>query len=395
MISKRRHRIGRLMQWVTVTFIALLAPAAMGADESGVSETEIVLGQSCALTGPARELGLAMRTGLEACLERVNRQGGIRGRTVRLVCRDDGYEPDRAVANTRELIDVEKVFLLIGEVGTPTSNAVLPLIDAAEIPFIGPFTGAEFLRDPFRAHVINIRGSYFQETEKLVEYLVDLNDLSRIACFYQDDGFGAAGLLGVERALQDRGLELAARGAYERNTTAIKGGLIRIRRAAPEAVILIGAYEPCAAFIRLARRFLPEATVYCNISFVGTGALNEELGEQAEGCIVSQVVLSPDEVGIAVVDEFNEAMDEFKPDAPKGYVALEGYLAGKLFAAAAAGVQGNLTRESFLAHLYDTGVFDLGGIELRYGPGDNQGMDEVFLTVLKNGEVVSLRPALP
>ncbi len=156
--------------------------------EDGITSNEILLGQSCALTGPANALGNGMRAGLNAYFSKVNAQGGINGRKVRLTSKDDGYEPDRAINNTRGLINEEKVFLLIGEVGTPTSKAVVPIAEQAKVPFFGPFTGAEFLRNPFKKYVINIRGSYYQEMERLAEYLVDKKGLKKSACFYQNDG---------------------------------------------------------------------------------------------------------------------------------------------------------------------------------------------------------------
>ena len=155
--------------------------------EDGISNSTITLGQSSALSGPAKDLGTNMRAGMEAYFAKINATGGINGREIKLISKDDGYEPDRAIKNTKELIENEKVFLLIGEVGTPTSQAVVPIAEKAKVPFFGPFTGAEFLRNPFKKYVINVRGSYYQEMEKLAEYLVDKKGLKKIACFYQND----------------------------------------------------------------------------------------------------------------------------------------------------------------------------------------------------------------
>jgi ABC-type branched-subunit amino acid transport system substrate-binding protein len=358
--------------------------------EDGVSPEEILLGQSCALTGPASDLGTKMRAGLEAYFAKANEAGGVKGRRVRLISKDDGYEPERAIQTTRELIEEDKVFLLIGEVGTPTSKAVVPIVEKQKVPFFGPFTGAEFLRNPFRKYVINIRGSYYQEMERLAQYVVDEKGLKRIACFYQNDSYGQAGLSGIKQALEKRQMELVATGTYERNTVAIKGGLLDIRKADPEAVVMVGAYKPCAEFIKLAKKIGMKDVIYCNISFVGTGSLKEELGEAGEDCIISQVVSFPYDESVLLVAEYNDAMKKFQPGIAPGFVSLEGYMVGKLFCMAAEAVKGELNRESLIRAISETGVFDLGGVVLKYGPNDHQGMDKIFLTIIKGGEIKPL-----
>ena len=313
--------------WAVVSLM-LCGPAWC---EDGISESEIVLGQSCALSGPAEALGTGMRAGLTAYFSQVNAGGGVNGRQIRLISKDDGYEPDRAITNTRDLINTDKVFLLIGEVGTPTSKAVVPMAEEAKVPFFGPFTGAEFLRHPFKKYVINVRGSYNQEMEELAKLLVDKKGLKKIACFYQNDGYGQAGLSGITSALQKRGMELVATGTYERNSVAVKSGLMKIRKAKPDAVVMVGAYKPCAEFIKLAKKVKMTDVVYCNISFVGTAALSAELGDAGEGCVISQVVHFPWDENVALIKEYTEAMKAHQPDAKIGFVSLEGYMVGKLF----------------------------------------------------------------
>jgi branched-chain amino acid transport system substrate-binding protein len=358
--------------------------------EDGVSSSKIVLGQSCALTGPANELGTGMQAGLNAYFAKVNAEGGINGRMIKLISKDDGYEPERAIKNTETLLEHDKVFSLIGEVGTPTSMATVPICEKAGVPFFGPFTGAEFLRHPFKKWVVNVRGSYYQEMEKLANYLVDQKGLKRIACFYQDDGYGQAGLSGLQLALQKRHMKLVGTGTYERNTVAVKSGLLNIREARPQAVVMVGAYKPCAEFIKLAKRIGMKDTLYCNISFVGSEALRDELGSDGEGCIISQVVNFPWDQSVPLVKEYNAVMRRYQPSAKIGFVSLEGYMVAKLFCMVAKSVKGDLTREKFITALDSTGVFDLGGVILKYGKNDHQGMDKVFLTVIKGGKIIPL-----
>jgi ABC-type branched-subunit amino acid transport system substrate-binding protein len=332
------------------------------------------------LSGPAKNLGLEMRAGLLAAFSKINDEGGVKGRDIVLISRDDGYEPDMAVKNTLDFINTENVFMLIGEVGTPTSNAVIPLVEQHKIPFFAPFTGAEFLRDPFRKYVINVRASYFQEMEKLASYLIEVKKFRKIACFYQDDSYGLAGLEGIERALKKRGLDLVSRGSYERNTVAVLRGLTDVLKAEPEAVVLVGTYSACAEFIKLGKARTTKDLLYCNISFVGTESLQAALGRYTSNVIVSQVVPYPEDSTIPLIREYTAAMRKYQHDAPVSFTSLEGYIAGKLFFQISSAVQGELQRESFIATMEQIGTFDLGGVILQFGPGDHQGMEDIYLT---------------
>ncbi len=261
--------------------------------DPGVAADKIVFGQAAALEGPAAALGTGMRDGILAAFAETNKAGGVHGRKLELISADDGYEPNKSIEATKKLIEADKVFALIGSVGTPTSSATQPIATEAGIPFIAPFTGAEFLRAPFKANVVNVRASYFQETEAMVERLTKDRNISKIAILYQDDGFGRAGLAGVQKALEKRNMKLVAEGTFERNTVAVKGALLNIRKGEPEAVIMVGPYKPCAEFIKLARSVKLDA-VFVNISFVGSNALAKELGNAGGGVVITQVVPFPE-----------------------------------------------------------------------------------------------------
>lgn len=360
-----------------ISFIFCFCSACQGAQLLG---RPLVLGQSCALSGPAQNLGLEMRAGLLAAFSSINDSGGVHGREILLLSKDDGYEPDKAVRNTKSLIYDDQVFALIGAVGTPTSKAVSPIISEVRIPFFGPFTGAEFLRNPFNKYVINVRASYFQEMEKLASYLVDQKKMSRIACFFQNDSYGYAGLKGIEIALQKRGMTLVSQGSYERNTVAVMGAMRDIYQQKPEAVVLVGAYSACAEFIKLSRNKIGEEVLFGNISFVGTESLREVLGAYGQDVLVSQVVPSPHDSDIALIREFKRAMEKYQHDAPISFTSLEGFIVGKLFGKIVLAVKGELTREKFIATMEEVGWFDLGGLVLHFGVDDHQGLDTVYLT---------------
>jgi branched-chain amino acid transport system substrate-binding protein len=377
--------VNSLPRRVLATTIAvachLLASVGVAA-EPGVFADRIVFGQSAAFKGPAAALGRGMREGILAAFHEANEGGWIDGRRLELVAYDDGYEPGKAIENTQRLIDDDRVFALIGVVGTTTSNAVQPLATEAGVPFIGPLTGAAFLRDPRLTNVINVRASYDQETETWIEHLTEDLGLSRIAILYQDDSFGRAGLSGVLEALGKRSLELVAEGTYRRNTTAVKTALLTIRKADPEAVVMVGAYEPCAEFIRLARR-LELDPVFVNISFVDATALAKELGAVGEGVVVTQVVPVPEDTTIPLVARYQAAVRAYDSDAEFGFVSLEGYTVGRLVIEALMKLDGRVTRVDLLSTIKEVGTFDLDGVRLTYGPEDNQGMDRVFLTVIQ------------
>jgi ABC-type branched-subunit amino acid transport system substrate-binding protein len=362
-------------------FLACAAAIAAGAAakaEDGVSADKIVFGQAAALDGPAAALGQGMKIGIEAAFAEVNKAGGIKGHKLELKSVDDGYEPTKSIEAVKKLLGDDKVFALAGPVGTPTAAATLPIATAAGAPFIGAFTGAEVLRSPYKPLVVNVRASYFEETEAMVEDL----GASKIAIMYQDDAFGQAGLAGVRKALEKRKMELAGEGTFERNTTAVKGALLAIKKANPDAVIMIAPYKPAAEFIKLAKQIKLAATCV-NISFVGSDALAKELGGAGAGTVVTQVVPFPKDASIPVVARYHAALKASAPNEQPGFISLEGYLVGRTIAAALEKVPGELTRASFIEAVQKSGGLDLGGFKLNYGADNNRGSSAVYLTEIQ------------
>ena len=369
------HQLGIALALV----VGLCGTAAVA--EDGVFDGNVVFGQVAALTGPAQDLGQGMRQGILAAFDDANRHGGIAGRRLELKSLDDGYEPDRTVAATKQIIDQDRVFAMIGAVGTPTSKASQPIATDAKVPFIGPFTGAEFLRNPYNRYVVNVRASYFQETEAWIEHLTKDLGISKIAILYQDDAFGLAGLEGVQRAMAKRNMTLVASGSFKRNTTAVKSALLDIMKGNPEAVVTVAPYKPVAEFIKLAHQ-VGMKSVFVAISFVGSDSLAQELGHDGGGVIVSQVVPFPWDKSLPVVASYQSALAAEDAGANPGFVSLEGYLVGRLAVEALKRVNGEPTREKLIDAVY-AAPFDLGGDVLSYGPNKNQGSDQVFFTILQ------------
>lgn len=376
--------ISRKQIWCTAAITTLVlgifsVTSTTIAQEKGVTDNEVLLGQTAALTGPTSALGLGMKVGLETAIREANDAGGVHGRKLRLISYDDGYEPNQAITNTEKLIREDQVFSIIGTVGTPTAKALQPMTTEAGVPLIGPFTGAGFLRDKANRNVINLRATYNQETEEWVERLVTDMNAKRIALLFQDDAFGRVGLAGVTAALEKRGMTLAAQGAYERNTVAVRSALLTIRKSKPDAIVIVGAYKPAAEFIRLAKR-LKLNVPFINISFVGSKALAQDLGTAGEGVFVTQVVPLPWNASVPLVAQYQAAMKKYQPDEDFGFVSLEGYAVGQLAIEALKRTGQSLTREAFLNAIYNTGPYDLGGLLLEYSEGDNQGANSVFMT---------------
>lgn len=357
-----------------------LASLALPASLARAQERRaIVLGQSVPLTGPAAQLGLQMQLGAKAYFDAVNSAGGVGGMPIVLKTLDDGYDPVRCKANTEKFIQ-EDVFALFGYVGTPTSLAALPLLTQAKLPFIAPFTGAEALRDPFNRLVFHIRASYFDETELIVKQLTQL-DLKKIAVFHQNDAYGQAGLKGVQRALTSRGLQPTAVATVERNTVDVAAAVKTLVAAQPEAVVQISAYKSCAAFIREARK-AGYGGLFYNVSFVGTQALADELGKDAAGVVISQVMPSPFGTAVGLVNDYQQALHRFDPKAEPNYTSIEGYVAARVIVDALRRLGGRPTRDGLISTLEGLSGYESRGYHLHFGPTKHVGSSFVELSML-------------
>ena len=365
-------------------------PTPVPESEPGVFPDKVVFGQSAALSGPTRDLGWNMRAGIQAAFEEVNQQGGVNGRMLELIFRDDRYEPELTITNTIALIEDDNVFALIGEVGTPTSRAAIPIAAEADVPFIAPFTGAYgFLRDGAYPNVVNLRASYNDETEEMVERLTEDLDISRIAVLYQDDSFGRAGLDGVVAALGRRDMDVVGTGIYPRNTTAVKAALLDIRESNPQAIIVIGTPAPVATLVKWTRLIETgdEKALVMTTSFAGSNALPEQLGSGGSGVFVTQVVPAPTHSSIPVVAEYRQALDNLPVDPNVARpepdpVSLEGYLAGRLAIEGLFRCGDDVTRQCFMDAIINGDPIDIGGFGLEYGDGDNQGSDAIFIAAI-------------
>ncbi len=361
------------------------------AQPPGVTDTEILIGSSLALSGHASFLGVQTLRGALSYINHVNENGGVHGRRIRLLALDDRYDPPHCLANTQRLIVDEEVFCLFSYVGTPTTLRIIPLVTKARIPLVGSFTGANALREPFNNYIINIRASYYQETAEAVRHMVEDLHLDKIAVFYQYDAYGFDGLMGTELALQRYGLAPVANGTYIRGSLDVEEGLSRILESDAQAVVMIGTYEPCAKFIHLAKKTGRDMLFY-NVSFVGAEELARLLGPQGENVLVSQVAPPPDLSEAAqmldCVSEHVALFDKNYPDDTPNSVSLEGYLNARVLVEGLERAGRDLTREGFIDSIETINDFRLGPeTAISFSPTDHQGMDHVYFTVIQDGRL--------
>lgn len=369
-----------ISQHVAAMALALVSATALA--DNGVTDKEILIGQFAAMSGPSAQLGQRMQVGMQAYFTAVNAQGGVNGRAIKLLTRDDGYEPEKAAAAAKALIQEDKVFALAGSVGTPTGLAALPIVTAQQIPLVGMFTGAQALREPFNRYVFHVRSSYFDETERIVQHLTTLG-IKKIAVFYQNDAYGKAGLEGVTRALAKRKLATVATATVERNSVDVSQSLEVLTKAEPEAIVQISAYKSCAALIKQARA-KGYGGQFFNVSFVGSRALADELGDAGMGVVISQVVPFPYGQSIPIVREYQQRMTE-SGHKDLDFTSLEGYLTARVLVEGLRRAGKSPTREGLVAALETLHDFNLGGFTVNYSAKDHQASNFTDLTLIGRG----------
>jgi ABC-type branched-subunit amino acid transport system substrate-binding protein len=366
------------MRTLLGTFLLLFAASASAA-APGVTARSILLGQSAAFSGPAAQLGIHLNIGTKAYFDHVNTQGGVYGRKIELKTLDDRYEANLCADNTKKLIQEDKVFALVAYVGTPTTVAAMPIFTQAQVPLIGPFTGAEALRNPVNRYIFNVRASYYDETEQIVEQLVSTGN-HKIAVFYQDDAYGQAGLKGVQIAMDKRGMKIAALGKVERNTVKVQDAVNSINAAHPDGVIMISAYTSIAEFVRQMKA-AGSTTQFHNVSFVGSTALADALKDEGYGVAISQVVPFPWSPSVPIVKEYQEVMTK-QGHTDFDFTSLEGYIVGKVVVEGLRRAGKDLTREKLVSALESMSNVDLGDFVVSFSPASHSGSKFVDLTMI-------------
>lgn len=368
---------------------AIACSTLSGAAEPGITDSSISLGMSVPLSGPNGAYGLDMRQTIQSYFEQINKSGGINGRHLELTALDDGYETARTVVNTKTLINDKHVFALLSYYGSsPTTDAMNGVFGPARVPLVGTISGANTLREPINAnanarYMFNVRASYADETEAIVNQLVSLG-LKSIAVFYQNDGFGKSGLEGVTQALKKHNLAPAAVGTVERNSVDIAKAVEPIAKASPQAVIMVTLYKPTAAFVKAMKK-AGKNPMFMTLSPVGTEQLVQELGPDARGVGISQVVPYPWNDVVPIVHEYQRLS---KPGA-YSYYGMEAYLMARTMVEGLRRAGKDLTREKLVTALESMNNADLGGYRINYGTNNHLGSRHVELTVVgANGKIL-------
>jgi branched-chain amino acid transport system substrate-binding protein len=378
---------------------------------------ELVFGQSAAFSGSSKALGSELWRGAQAYFDYTNKNGGVNGRRIRIEALDDGYEGNRTLINTINLVNKKKVFNLFGYVGTPTIVKALPGIQKLSkknITLFSNFTGAQPQREePHRKNVFNIRPSYRQETSEIVKHLVKIGH-RQIAVFIQFDAYGRSGADGVGKELKRHNLKITAEATYKRGIeykTNVLKQVEYIKESGATAVVSIGSYNACAAFIRDARNSGFKGPI-ANVSFVGADSLlrllkNEETisgVKLTHKLINSQVVPPWNDISIPLVKEYQEMMDKFKPKIPielkainytsskYGFVSLEGFLNAKVLVSILKKAPKELTRREFIKAVESTDSLDIGLPEtISFSSQKHQALNKVYLTTIQNGEYIIIK----
>lgn len=352
-------------------------------------DKEIIFSSSLPKTGIMNQWGKSVENGVLAYFNYVNDNNLLNNKTIKFIAYDDKYEPALTLENFEKLTREHNTFGFLGFVGTPTVKNILPQLEENPLPFIAPFTGAEFLRQKHLKNIINIRSSYKDEIEKLVDYLYHKKNLNKFAVFYQNDDYGEEGYISLIKALDKRNLPLIAEGTYKRNTLSLSHAFDEIKEVKPEVIVLVGAYKANALFIQKAKQHPNfQHTIFCVISFGDANAMVQELKEETKNIIFSQVVPSYDDTTIPVINEYKLLMKRYYPNEPLGFISLESFLAAKTVVKTIQSINGKLTRETFLTAIKELPKDFLEGVPTEFK--DSQLLNKVHLFEYKASKFVEI-----
>jgi len=352
--------------------------------QQGLTATTVVIGQSAPLTGANAELGNDIRNGALAYFAKINAAGGVHGRKLEFTTLDDGNVVARAEANTKKLVEETGVFALFGYASATLSRLALPIAAKHNVPFLGPFTGADPMR-VFNKQVYNMRGSYAEELEKIVDHFESLG-IKRFSIVYYDDVVGKENYAAVDRALKKRSLQVVSTAAFkDRAKPDIEAGVKEIAKGKPDVVILTTLYKATADFVRQAKSAGLGAQMASN-SFPGASPLAKELGKDGAGVIVATVVPPPGKRSLPIVQEYQAAIEKQLGKKEYSFTSLESYIGAKVLVEALKRAGPKPTRESFMHALDGLKSFDTGGYVVGFSPTDHNGSSFVELTIIGQGQ---------
>ena len=372
------------MNKVKLLLAAAATLFAASALAQGVTAASIKIGQSAPLTGSNAELGQDIRNGALAYFKKINDAGGVNGRKIELVSLDDGNTVQRSGENTQKLVD-EGVFALFGYASATLSRPALPIVEKNKVPFVHPFTGADPMR-VFDKFVYNIRASYADELEKIVDHFAPLG-VKRFAIVYYDDVVGRENLTAVDRALKKRSYETVSHAAFkDRVKPDIEGGVKAVAKGQPDVIILTTLYKHTSDFIKAAQKEGVGAQMASN-SFPGASPLQKELGKDGPGVVIATVVPPFSKGTIPIVSEYRAAMEKFSGKKEFSFTSLESYIGAKVMVEGIKRAGAKPTREAFMHAMDAMSNYDVGGYTVGFSPNNHNGSSYVELTVIsKDGQ---------
>jgi branched-chain amino acid transport system substrate-binding protein len=355
-------------------------PAAVYGPAHAQDTGPLRIAQSIALSGPLAELGQAMHQGAKACFASINAKGGVNGRTIELTVADDGYDVKRALGNVKGFIDDKSNFALFNCMGTPMIEAMLPQVMESGVPFFAPFSGALSARPANARNVFNIRASYADEAEQLVQHLATIG-IRRIAIVYQNNSFGKEVFDATQRSMAKHKLEATAIVTVENNSSDAGPAAVKIAGSNPEAVLVGLAGKPTIDFVKAVRVQRKGLPLYA-LSIMGAAATLKAMGDDATGIAVSQVVPLPGNTVVPMVREFQQAWKAAGVALEPSHLALEGYINARVFAEALRRTGKNPTRASFIDSTWNLKRYDLGGFEVSFSDSARNASRFVELTMV-------------
>ena len=378
----------RICNAVLKSVAALLALllAGVAAAEPGITADKIVIGQAAGFTGSVAGTVKELTAGAQLYFDHVNARGGVHGRKIVLESMDDGFDPKRSPDVFKKLIEEKQVFAMFLSRGTPTNEAAYPVLEAAKVPLIGPSTGAMSMYNPPRKYLFPVRASYQSETFKIVPQLVNMG-MTRIALLYVDDSFGKDGLTGVQQAMKEAKLTPVAVVSHQRGSTKLEEAVAAIAKADPQAVIMVTLADAGVAFVKQMKA-AGKSPMFLTLSNNSSNAFIKNLGIDGHGLAVSQVSPYPFSGSEPLTREFLGLMKDKKDVAPS-YSSMEGFIAAKVLVEGLRRAGKQPTREKLIAGLESMKAYDLGGVDVTYGPNLRTGTSYIDLTIIgKTGKFV-------
>lgn len=360
----------------------LVASGVLHASDKGVTPSEIRLGGSAVLSGPLGPQTTAYGVGSRLYFDAVNAAGGVHGRKITYSTLDDGFDVKRAVSNTRKLIEEDGVFMIYNNTGTAQTAAILPLLEENRTIAFGPVTGASVFRDKFNPYLFNVRASYANEARRIVSQLRQIG-ISRVAVFYQDDGFGKTLLGELKQAAAIEKINFVAEAKVNPNQPDFQAAAVAIERAQPQAVILGTAGTTFTSYVKAVRQTSIRPVFY-GFSVASLDVINRELKEQARGIILAQIMPSLRNSTIPVVAEYRKLLQAKSADAVPSASEFEGFVHAKLLVEGFRKAGRNLSTETFIKAMENAGEISFGRFVAKYSPQSHNGSSYVELAIIDN-----------